>query len=122
MKNNNIYSISVEELFKEITGIYGFPQAGLFVKADSIKEHKKIVDEFISKARSSAIATSNDLENVAKKAEELGLGKASILTNAIPKCNIRFTSAIDSKNDILKFIEFDYINSFFGMIDEEFFY
>lgn len=122
MTNSNIYSISVETLFKEITGIDGFPQAGLFVKSKIINEHKRIVDDFILKVEASALATKNDLENVSKKAEELGLGKANILANAIPRCSIRYVKASDSKNDILKFMEYEYINSFFGTIDEEFFY
>lgn len=122
MTNNNIYSISVEEIFKELTGIDGFPQAGLFVNAETVINHKEIVDDFISKAKLSIDATKNDLTNVSKKAEELGLGKANILEEAIPKCNIRYANSFESKSDIIKFMEYDYIKGFFGTIDEEFFY
>lgn len=99
-KTNNagIKSISVQELYKEVSGNNEFPQAGCFVSTKTINEHKGVVNEFLKRLEVSASKCATDTETVAGYAEALELGgKKAILTKAIPNCNINFVKAKNAK-------------------------
>lgn len=117
-----IYSISIQTEFEKITNIKGFLQAGLFIKKDTIKEHKNVVDDFLSLVEKSANLTKTNTSLVAEYAETLELGKKAILTNAIPNCSINYVNASSCKADLEKFMAISNMTSFFGVIDNEFYY
>ena len=118
-----IFSISVQEEFKKLTNIEGFPQAGLFIRQETITNHKSKVDKFISEVKASANKATTDLELVAQYSEELSLGgKKEILVRAIPNCSIKFTKANDTKDILNTFVNISSIKPFFGVLEDGFYY
>ena len=118
-----IFSISVQEEFKKLTNIEGFPQAGLFIRQETITNHKSKVDKFISEVKASANKATTDLELVAQYSEELSLGgKKEILVRAIPNCSIKFTKANDTKDILNTFVNISAIKPFFGVLEDGFYY
>lgn len=104
-KKANINSISVQELYKEITGTNSYPQAGCFVNINTINEHKSVIDEFLNKLEKSCAKCSNNVEEIAAYAEELELGgKKEVLVNAIPNSNISYVKAENVKLDLEKVV------------------
>jgi len=100
-KNANINAISVQELYKEVSGNNEFPQAGCFIKKSTISEHKGVVNEFLKRLEVSSKKTETETELVAGYAEALSLGgKKPVLIKAIPNCNIKFVKAINAKEQI----------------------
>ena len=100
-KIEGITSISVQDLYAEMTNSGSYPQAGCFVRKQTIEEHKGVVDTFIKKLESSANKTAKKTEEIAGYAEELQFGGTkAVLTNAIPNCNIDFVKAVDSKTQV----------------------
>ena len=97
-KKANITSISVQDLYQEASGNNKFPQAGCFVKQDTIKEHKAVVDSFLERLETSAGLCATQTEVVAGYAEAFALGGTKpILTKAIPNCNINYVKASNAK-------------------------
>lgn len=100
-KVEGITSISVQELYSEMTNKGSYPQAGCFVRKQTVEEHKEVVDYFIRNLEKSANKTSSKTEEIAGYAEELQFGGTkAVLTNAIPNCNIDFVKAVDSKAQV----------------------
>lgn len=100
-KTSNITAISVQDLYAEMSGGSSYPQAGCFVRKETIENHKGVVDDFINDLEASANKTSTNLEEIAGYAEALEMGgKKPILINAIPNCNIKFKSATNVKTQI----------------------
>ena len=95
-KVQGITSISVQELYSEMTNSGSYPQAGCFIRKQTIEEHKSVVDAFIKDLQTSAKKVNKNTEEVAGYAEELQFGGTkAVLTNAIPNCNINFVKAVD---------------------------
>ena len=100
-KIEGITSISVQDLYAEMTNSGSYPQAGCFVRKQTVEEHKSVVDSFIVKLEESCNKTKTNTEEIAGYAEELKLGGMKpVLTKAIPNCNINFVEAIDCKAQI----------------------
>lgn len=104
-KKANITSISVQNLYKEVSGSNSYPQAGCFININTISEHKSVVDDFLKKLEQSCNKCSSDVETIAGYAEELQLGGAKdVLINAIPNSNISYVKASNAKADLEKVI------------------
>ncbi|MBQ9124813.1 MAG: hypothetical protein IJY14_03890 [Acholeplasmatales bacterium] len=100
-KVSDITAISVQDLYAEMSGGSSYPQAGCFIRKETINNHKSVVDDFINDLEASANNTSINVEEVAGYAEALEMGgKKPILINAIPNCNIEFKSASNAKTQI----------------------
>ena len=100
-KVQGITSISVQELYAEMTNKGSYPQAGCFIRKNTIKEHKEVVDNFIVNLENSANKTTTNTEEISGYAQELQFGGTkAVLTNAIPNCNIDFVKAIDCKTQV----------------------
>ena len=100
-KVQGITSISVQELYSEMTNSGSYPQAGCFIRKQTIEEHKSVVDAFIKDLQTSAKKVNKNTEEVAGNAEELQFGGTkAVLTNAIPNCNINFVKAVDCKDEV----------------------
>lgn len=100
-KVSNITSISVQDLYAEMTNSGSYPQAGCFVRKQTIEEHKTVVDNFIVKIEESCKKTQTNTEEIAGYAEHLKLGGTKqALVTAIPNSNINFVKAIDCQTQI----------------------
>ncbi|MCR5350415.1 MAG: ABC transporter substrate-binding protein [Acholeplasmatales bacterium] len=95
-----IYSIDVQQEMKKLTNnSFAYTQAGLFINPDTIKNHKGVVNEFIEDLKESCDEVTTDLEETAQNCVTLGiLPKLAIAKAALPKCNISFMNAKNSKS------------------------
>lgn len=101
LKNPKITAYSVNELYKKAGGFDGYTQAGLFVKAESAREHPEAVNSFIALAEESCKKCAEDVKAVAKAAVALEiLPNAKLAETAIPNCAIRFMSAPEAKPQV----------------------
>lgn len=108
MKNENIQTISLADLYKEISNDDGYVQAGLFVREKTIEEHPEEVNEWIAEIKASADRCTDDPEATAKDAVEMGImPNEKIVLNSIQNCNIRFVGAKDARDMIEKTISID---------------
>lgn len=98
MKNKNITSYALNDLYKKSSGFDGFAQAGLFVRAETIEQHPAEVAAFLKLAEESCAKCASDIPAVAKAAAKLEImPNAKIAESAIPNCAIRFMSAKEAK-------------------------
>ena len=123
LKKPNITSISVQELYKELTGNDGFTQAGLFVSPKAIEEKKETVDKFINEVSKSIEKCTKSLDEVAQICVELKLlPNLDVAKSAIPLCSVKFMKATDAKTQIETTANVD-LSQFGGALPvEEFYY
>jgi len=124
-KGINVVSFSISDLYKEVSNNSEFTQAALFIKKDTIDNHKKLVDKFLDDVKSSCDLLSTDVERTANNIISLnntGLPAAlPVLKVALPKCNIKFVSAKDAKTSVEKTANID-LTQFGGAIPSDDFY
>ena len=105
-KKPNITSISVQNLYKEVSGNKEFAQAGVFINVNTIRNHKSVVDKFLTRLKESCDITKEDTAKAADNAILLGgFPPKEALAKAIPNCNIKYASAINSKESIEGLVE-----------------
>lgn len=105
-KNSNITSISIQDLYKEVSGQKSYPQAGCFIKAETAINHKKAITSFLSDLKDSADLCNTNGSTAAEYAVELEIGaNAAIVESAIPNCNIEYVKASSAKKDIEAMVE-----------------
>lgn len=101
MKNDKITAYSLNELLKAATGIDGYTQAALFVKAETAATQPEAVNAFIAQVAESCGKNTTDVAAVAEAAVTLGLlPNVKVATAAIPGCAIRFVSALEAKAQV----------------------
>ena len=101
IKNDKITGYSLNELYKAATGFDGYTQAALFVKAETVANHKDAVDAYIAQVAESCAKATTDVEAVAAAAVALEiLPNQKVAVNAIPGCAIRFVSALEAKEQV----------------------
>ena len=122
--NKTVTSYSVTGLYNEFS-TEEFTQAALFIKADTLDNHKSVVNDYLDKVKESCDLVTNDVESVANNIITLGnTGLPSalpVLKTALPKCNIKFKSAADSKAAIEKTANID-LKQFGGAVPSDDFY
>ena len=123
LKKPNITSISVQALYKELTGNDGFTQAGLFVSPKAISEKKDVVDKYILEVSKSIEKCSSSLDEVAQICVDLKLlPNLNVAKSAIPLCSVKFMKATDAKAQIETTANID-LSQFGGALPvEEFYY
>lgn len=87
-KQQNLFILDLQTLWKEMTGKYSYPQAAIFVNKDHVKD--EVVKDYLEKMLISIDGTKNS-EIVAKHAVEIDesfmkLGEETLI-NAIPRCH-----------------------------------
>lgn len=103
MKNSNIQSISIQQLYKEKSGNDEFAQAGIFVKDETIKNHEKVLSNFLKQLKEETDKLTENLDKFAEASVELGILPAlPVAKAAIPNCSIRFKDAKEAKSAIEK--------------------
>ena len=101
MKNERVTAYSLNELYKNATGNDGFPQAGLFVKAELIENQPEAVDAYLKLAAESCARCESDAQAVADAAVALEiLPNVKVALSAIPGCAIRYLPAGEAKAQI----------------------
>lgn len=122
-KVDGISSISVQELYKDMTNSDSYPQAGCFIRKQTIEEHKSVVDSFIKDLKISCNKANKEVSTIASYSAELEFGGTKeVLENAIPNSNIKFVKAIDSKEQI-ELLFSEALNYCGGKLpDDEFYY
>jgi NitT/TauT family transport system substrate-binding protein len=123
LKKPNITSISVQALYKELTGNDGFTQAGLFVNPKAISEKKDVVDKYILEVSKSIEKCSSSLDEVAQICVDLKLlPNLNVAKAAIPLCSVKFMKATEAKTQIETTANID-LSQFGGALPvEEFYY
>ena len=119
----NIVSISVQDLFKELSGNAEFAQAGIFVKESTAKDHKEVVKDYLAKVKDAADNIINNIDNVAKACVELEFVKAEgVAKKGIPGCNIKFKAAKDAKSLVEATANIDLTQFGGGLPSEDFYF
>lgn len=97
--SKTVYTIDVQQELKNVNNSsFAYTQAGLFINPETIKNHKGIVDDFIKDLKVSCEEVTTKLDDTAKNCQALGiLPKEAIAKASLPKCNISFMSAKESK-------------------------
>lgn len=122
MKNENITSYSINELYKNVTGFDGYTQAGLFVSAAMLADHPEVVESWLALAEEAANKAETDTAAVADAAVALEiLPNAKVAMAAIPNCAIRFMSAADAKEQVEATANVD-LSQFGGAVPADDFY
>ncbi len=124
-QNVTVTSFAISDLYKEVSENSEYTQAALFIKADTIENHKKKLDEFLTKVKESCDLVASDVEKTANNVIALGnTGLPSalpVLKVALPKCNIKYVSAVDAKSALEKTAAID-IAKFGGALPADDFY
>ena len=122
LKKDTINSLSIQDLYKEVSGSDGFAQAGCFINVNTINEHKTVVTKFLTRLSDSIDFTKTNASKASENAVALGLfPKADPLIKAIPNCNIMYKSALDSKPAIEGLVKLN-AKDFGGAKPEDSFY
>ena len=122
MKNDQITAISLNALYKAVTGFDGYTQAGLFIKAELIESSPETVNAYLELAAASCEKCSSDTDAVADAAVTLEiLPNAKVAKAAIPGCAIRYLSAMDAKEQVERTANID-LSQFGGAVPADDFY
>ena len=122
IKNENVQTISVQELLKETMDMDGYTQAGLFVRAETLANQPEEVKAYLASVQEAAEKAASDVAAVAEAAVTLEiLPNAKVANAAIPGCNIRFVPAAEAKEDIAKTVSID-PTQFGGAPEDSFFF
>ena len=120
---SNVQCISIQELYKNASGNDEFAQAGIFVKADTITNHKEALNSFLLKVKEETDSLRINLDKFANASTTLNiLPSAGIAKDAIPNCNIKFVKAIDAKEAIEKTAKLNLALYGGELPNEEFYY
>lgn len=87
--------LSLQDEWENLTGSSSYPQAGVFVKTDIDSE---VVDAYLAALQTSITEANTNPSDVAQMAVDLEYGfPLGVLISAIPRSNIEYSSALDSK-------------------------
>jgi NitT/TauT family transport system substrate-binding protein len=115
-KNPNVtIAFDIEEQWKKAGNGDPMPMSCVVVSADFADKHREIVEEFLKQYQLSTIWATGNIEAASLLVEEFKIGMdAAVAKEAIPRCNIRFTTLDDSR-EIIK----NYINIILGFSPED---
>lgn len=94
-----VKTISVQDLWGDISGKGSYPQAGIFVNKEFYDNNRKLVIKYLEEVETSCEYVNDNPSEASQMAEDLeyGLPATAILSKAIPNCNIIYKSALESK-------------------------
>ena len=97
-----ISTFPLNDLYKDVTGYDGFPQAGVFVKEETAAENPELVKTVLEKIKASAELCESNPEAVAKTVvEDMEILKAeAVVLKALPGCSIRYVDALEAKEQV----------------------
>lgn len=101
LKNDRITGYALNDLYRAATGDDGFPQAGLFIRAETIEKNPEAVKAYLKLVEEAAGKCTSDPDAVAEAAAALEiLPNAKVAKTALPNCAIRYLSAADAREQI----------------------
>lgn len=104
-KQNAKVVMDVQAEWKKAFG-ENYPQAGLIVKKDFLKKNKKFIDAFLKEVETSLVwVNANAAEAAEHAASIMTLPPAPIVAAAIPKLNLHFVSAKESRKAFEHYLE-----------------
>jgi len=122
VKNEKVTGIALNDLYEEVTGFRGFPQAGLFVRAETLETKPEEVKTMMEKIAEAAGQCESNLEAVTEAAVALELlPNAKVASLAIPHCAIRFVPASEAREQIETTAKID-LSQFGGEVPADDFY
>ena len=116
-KNNPKVTIAfdIEQQWKKAGNGDPMPMSCVVVNGDFADKNREIVDEFLKQYQQSTIWATGNIKDASLLVEEFKIGMdAATAEEAIPRCNIYFTTLDDSK-EIIK----NYINTILGFSPED---
>ncbi len=123
LKGIEIKTVSLQDMWSDMTNMGSYLQAGLFVRISYYEENKALANKYIELLKKSIKYCNDNNYEVSLLAEkyEYGMPEPSILENAIKNCNLDYKNALDTK-DTLEYI-FNLDRSLFGgKLPDEAFY
>ncbi len=122
-KNSSITGVSIQSLYKEVSGNSEYAQAGIFVKAETIKDHSSTVSDFLLAVKDVSDNLTKNLDSVAQACVDLEImPNAAVAKEAIPNCSIKFVDSLEAKAQIEATAKID-LTQFGGELPvEEFYY
>ena len=97
--------IDLQDAWEDLSGVGSYPQAGVFIH-ERVPNH--IIDAYLAKLEEGLTYLENNPELIAQYAVDLDYPfPKDVLVNAIPRGNIRFGSALESKEALE--VYFNYI-------------
>jgi NitT/TauT family transport system substrate-binding protein len=101
---NELDVIDLQQEWEVLTGSSSYPMAGIFVKNDIDKD---ALNAYLEAVLSSVNRTATSPEEVAQIAVELDYGfPEAVLIAAIPRSNLEFTSALDSRDALEEYFTY----------------
>ena len=97
--NDKITAYSVNEMLQQATGMDGYTQAGIFVKAADAQDRAEEVNAFLEQMKGAADLCSSDTDQVAEALTKLEM---SFPKPAISNCSIRFVYAAEAREMVEK--------------------
>ena len=123
-KNDAVTAWALSDLYKEISGQDGFPQAGLFVREQTLNEHPEEVKAWLALIQKSADRCSDEnlIAAVCQDAVDMKImPNEKIALKAIPGCNIRYVSASEARAQLEAIANLD-LSQFGGELPSDDFY
>lgn len=107
---------SIQDLYKEATGLSSYPQAAIFVNSKLVDENSTAIDEFTSRIKNSIEDMTNNPEVLDKKLGEvdismMGFNNKKIILSSYTNLGLKYVDSNDAKEEItslLKLFEIEY--------------
>lgn len=100
----NITAYAVNDLLKTASGMDGYTQAGLFVRAETLEKHPEEVKEVLSLISASCAKCTEAVDEVAAALTALEM---TFPKPAIASCAIRYVAAADAREMLEKTVQID---------------
>ena len=123
-KNPNVKKIySLQEGYKDATGLENYPMAVLVVKDEFAQEHPSELKSFMNSYKKSVSFVVNNPEASGKLIEDCGIMKKEMAVPSIPNCNLTFkTGSMDEINSYYERMYDFNVNSIGGSVPTKDFY
>jgi len=98
--------IDLQDEWAAATGAQSYPQAGIFIQSQLLDEYPEAADSLLNALSESIASVNNDPSGtaIALEAIEFGL-PAKIIESAIPYSHLLYSSAAESKDDLIFYYE-----------------
>lgn len=102
----NIKTCDLQDEWEDLTGKKGYLQSAVFMKNTFIESLPDVGKKYLAFLEQAAYDASNDVTSTASKAFSMDYGfPEAVLTNAITRSYIRFTDALQAKEDFENFYD-----------------
>jgi len=101
---------SIQDLYKEATGLSSYPQAAIFVNSKLVDENSTAIDEFTSRIKNSIEDMTNNPEVLDKKLGEvdismMGFNNKKIILSSYTNLGLKYVDSNDAKEEITSLLK-----------------